>query len=187
VNFTEREAEIIFNNHRDERIYNDGLNAFKRRLSWMYPDDGCWMRAENFAMRSKINFNKSLHKLFVFGNLSVETENSPNGFVSWWFHVVPTARINDQIIVFDPAIEPQHYLKLEDWMQLMNVGHHEVQVSVCHQNAYSPDSKCEKPSPVANWELKSDLERFLQHEWYRMIGLHRDPEVVLGDSPPWLN
>ncbi len=158
---------------------------FKRRITWLYPDDGCFTRAEMAIRKLKeLEFN-GLMKIFVFGDLEAETVNNETGRVQWWFHVAPLIKADDEFYVIDAAIEPGSYLTVSEWLKRMNVDYSTSQIAVCHESAYDPYSQCLQSDYIHDREVEAHQTRFLHREWYRMIELGRDPEQVLGDHPPW--
>ncbi|MFE6922020.1 protein-glutamine glutaminase family protein [Nocardia sp. NPDC057663] len=78
-------------------------------IPFMYPDDGCWARAHEMC---RLMIGAGLHprKVWIQGQLSVDTRNSPDCFVGWAWHVAPTLRVRGtsfpqvHIMVIDPAI-----------------------------------------------------------------------------------
>src|SRR5205823_1645100 len=121
---TEWESVDAMNRHfqefRDKRfLISDLQPGFMRRSSWLYPDDGCFARAGLAILNLFQEKVTPPEKIFVFGNLSVKTANSPDGSVSWWYHVAPIVQIGAEKYVLDPALNPRAPLKLEDWLSLM--------------------------------------------------------------------
>ncbi|HEY3260136.1 MAG TPA: protein-glutamine glutaminase family protein [Pseudonocardiaceae bacterium] len=81
-------------------------------IPFMYPDNGCWARAHEMC-RLVINTGRSPRKVWIFagsnGILHVDTNNNPNCFVEWWYHVAPTlcvrtGWIKTQRMVLDPSM-----------------------------------------------------------------------------------
>lgn len=178
----------MFSYIRDKRFIPDPIDQkFLRRLSWLYPDDGCFMRAEWVARILNKHHNKRwVNKIFVFGNLEVKTPHHPNGKVTWWYHVVPGMGFGRKTVVLDPALNPQHPLYLEDWMRLMNKDVGSLKVAICRSGAFGPDSACE--NSFEEWpedELIEISNGYLQLERARIKQLGRDPERELGNRPPW--
>jgi hypothetical protein len=102
---------------RDEKFLTDPMQIpfFSRRSTWLYPDDGCFARAALMKNLMKIKGYSQPNRVFIFGNLSVKSPNSLDGEVSWWYHTAPVARVRNQVYVFDPSIDPQHPILLQDW------------------------------------------------------------------------
>ncbi|KHD87999.1 MAG: hypothetical protein OM95_10740 [Bdellovibrio sp. ArHS] len=171
---------------RDTRFIETD-SGFARRLTWMYPDDGCYARAE-MAKLELIQHNfPAPKKIFVFGNLQAMTKNSPTGNVQWWYHVAVTYRVGSDVYIFDPAIEPTRPLKLIEWNDKVGGGRTLVQYSVCHKDAFDPSSDCSKPQLTSPQEALSEQTSFLEYEWERVENLGRDPYKELGEFPPWLS
>jgi hypothetical protein len=77
-------------------------------IPFLYPDDGCWARAHEMC-RLMIAAGVSPRKVWIDGNLHVNTRNNPQCFVGWRWHVAPTLcvrhrfyRVEDMVI--DPAL-----------------------------------------------------------------------------------
>lgn len=188
---------------RDMRYFTDEkASGFLRRITWLYPDDGCWTRASAMAkdfFGPKDNLLNQLPrpaKLFVFGNLCVNTDNSPNGAVEWWYHTAPIVRDAEtgKEYVLDPSINPNAPTLLEDWMELVAAntnqcadGKHSVhRFAICDGYATSPGESC------ATAKYQDELSSMLMQKYFRadernrQVVLNRDVEKVLGDSPPWI-
>lgn len=158
--------------------------GFPRRLSWMFPDDGCFARAalvNRNAFREYIPIPK---KVFAFGNLRVETDNSPRGVVTWWYHVAPIVEVDSVKYVLDPALEPSRPLKLQEWVELMGTPE-KMKVSICDSGTYFPRDNCNKESDGMELRAEKAQAYYLNLEWKRLERLGRDAEIELGEAPPW--
>jgi len=190
--------EEVFVWSRDLRFIDDPeFENFPRRISWLYPDDGCFARAQLAQKKISEHFQRSqLGKVFIFGNLNVKTKNAPDGEVSWWYHVVPGARIEDEIWVLDAAIDPKNPLLLEDWIATMihtqKINQTEPQpepqqfsVNFCKDESYSPSDSCLKPDKMSMEDAIDNQLGYLRYERDRLLELKRNPDEELGDYPPW--
>ncbi len=177
----------LFRDLRDERYLSEKSNPdFKRRLSWLYPHDGCWVRAALMKQLAHEWQQDQPFKLFIFGNLKVKTANAAGGSVSWWYHVIPVIRDTaGELWAIDPAIEPTRPLPIKEWIVTMVPKVEDAQFSLCAPNTYSPSSACLEPKSDEDQLAKLQIESFLTLEWRNLISLDRDPEQELGDSPPW--
>lgn len=175
--------ETFFNEIRDERLMKKESN-FPRRLTWLYPDDGCYARADVVSHKARHYDFSGGSKIYAFGNLKVKTLNNPNGYVTWWYHVVTGYKVNDQVYVVDPAISPDAPMRVEDWLGSMG-DIHRLKISICDTGAYSPENRCnEKLSRPLEYAL-INVEDFLSPEWNRVSELGRNPKDELGEKPPW--
>lgn len=174
---------------RDSRfLHASGDDEFLRRDSWLYPDDGCYARATLAARRMALLGLPSPKKIFIFGDLEIETSNSPDGKVWWWYHVAPTYRTGDGADlawVIDPAIAPRGPLPLQKWIQLQAQDAATAEVAICEIGTYEPGSSCLTPSPGDSDSAITDEQWFLDLEWGRQLDLGREPRAVLGEHPPW--
>lgn len=172
---------------RDTRFIATSNPDFPRRLSWLYPDDGCYARAE--FSRRKLAEHGALQpmKIFVFGNLIAQTPNTLSGVVSWWYHVAVTYRVGDDVYVFDASINPSRPMTLTEWNDAVGGNRQRFEYSLCAPGAYDPAYDCHNPREIHPSKLSMDQTEFLRPEWDRLLRLNRSPEKELGDLPPWLN
>lgn len=185
---------------RDLRFMDDpDFENFPRRISWLYPDDGCFARAQVAQKKIREQFEGSqLGKVFAFGNLNVKTKNSPDGEVSWWYHVVPAARIENEVWVLDAAIDPKKPLTLEQWIAHMTPTQkrnkkqpqpepqpQRLFVNFCKDETYSPSDSCLKPDEMTLESAINSQAGYLIAERERLNDLERNPDEELGDNPPW--
>lgn len=176
-----------FERVRDYRFLNSVSHPdVLRRSTWLYPDDGCFARADLAVQHLAAWKYTNVWKIFVFGELSVASENSVDGAVNWWFHVAPISQIDGNLYVLDPAIDPSKVLALTDWLDHMTEKRDDLLLSLCLGHAYNPYSRCLTPGEVDSGRALVDQESFLDLEWDRMVELGRDPSKDLGDFPPWL-
>lgn len=181
----ESELQARFKKIRDARFLVQKKQAnFPRRSSWLYPDDGCFARAA-MANRNVFRwFHPIPNKVFAFGNLRVKTKNSPRGSVSWWYHVAPIVEVRGEKFVLDPAIDPDHPLRLEEWLARMG-NPQKIKVSICGSGTYSPGDNCQKETDGVEARAQRAQEKYLTLEWNRLVKLGRSTENELGDLPPW--
>ena len=176
-----------FKQTRDMRfLTTEDHPGFLRRSSWLYPDDGCFARA---ALASQ-NLGRWGYprpaKIFIFGDLTVKTANSPSGVVNWWYHVVASVIVNQGVAILDPAIEPSRPLSLREWVLRMTSTVSEVKISICDPATYTPNDLCDAPDSQSERSAAADQSIYLSAEWERLIEMHRDPLRELGEFPPWL-
>ncbi len=181
---TFQELEKAFAQIRDERFIKSDIQ-FPRRSTWLYPDDGCYARAELASNRLlQLGFDAP-SRIYAFGDLSVKTPNSPYGSVGWWYHVVVGYKFGDDVYVMDPSIESKKILTLKQWTMLMG-NTDTVELNICKSGTYSPNYDCNSKAQYGYETAIDEIQPFLQSEWSRILDLNRNPESELGDSPPWL-
>lgn len=174
---------------RDEKFFVDSESR-QRRATWLYPDDGCFVRAAVAANIIEKTVGIKAAKIFAFDNLSVKTVNSPSGEVGWWYHVAAITKTIDPLTkketfhVYDPAIQPKKPMEVREWLAAMNSPNAEI--AICASESYDPDSDCASGTSSALGRAKNEAQWFLPSEWYRLEELGRDPKRELGDNPPWL-
>lgn len=197
-------SNIIQNNFekiRNIRYFQDEVRVdFLRRITWLYPDDGCWTRASAVVKDLFGPYNNSVNqmvrpsKIFAFGNLCANTPNASKGYVAWWYHTAPIVRDaeTNQSYVLDPSVNPYLPLTVEKWMAEISsrsgaCAHSTSYVSdfnICNGYGTNPFSFCQE---AFENEMGSALNQstFRAYEYKRQMVLGRDPQKVLGDSPPW--
>lgn len=181
------ELESRFKKLRDERFIHDPEKEdLLRRESWMFPDDGCYARASLMNDNLIKWTSEPVSKIFVFGDLMVKTDNSEYGYVGWWFHVAPIVRVDDEKYIIDPAVEPERPLKLVEWLERMG-DKSEMKIAICNPFAYTPESLCVSAPESDDDIAMADQLMFLPLERERLISLGRNPDLELGERPPWLN
>lgn len=180
----ESELQTSFETVRDERPFHDEeLRA--RRATWLYPDDGCFVRAviADKILREKFAVAQSA-KIFAFGNLRVQTKNSPYGEVEWWYHVAAIAKVptaaGEEAYVYDPAMDSSRPMPVKEWLSRMSDSN--LEIAICSGASYDPYSSCE----AENGDLSASVSRahreagwFLPSEWDRVVELGRDPHQEL--------
>jgi len=180
-------VEAAFQKTRDVRFLRDPEDAnFMRRISWMYPDDGCFARSSLVIQKLEESDQKVFSKIFVFGNLSVQSSNALWGSVEWWYHVAPIVTDGTEKYVLDPAVDASRPLKLMEWIGRIS-PHDAVSLAVCKGHTYEPeDSSCDSPLETGDDIATMDQLYFLPDERQRLYDLGRDADKELGDFPPWL-
>jgi hypothetical protein len=182
-------AEFIalFQYIRDTRfLFTADKQSFPRRISWLYPDDGCFVRAALGGMMSQSHELIRPKKIFAFGALTVSTPYSPYGSVSWWYHVALIVNYNDTNYVIDPAINPYQPMTVTEWFSSMSPNTNDTSGVVCNEYTYTPMDACFVATSQSDSTAKEDINRYLSEEWQRVKSLGFEPYEILGDSPPWL-
>lgn len=161
---------------RDTRFIENFESPVRRRkLSWLYPDDGCFVRAEMMAQTAEEKRMPPVMKLFVFGNLAVKSQNHPEGIVRWWYHVAPVYRVGQQVFVMDPAVEPRRPLTVLEWRARVSEESDVRQFALCASHSFDPDDSCAKPKALARDYLEDYQRQYQNFEWDRVLFLNRDP------------
>ncbi len=177
---------LAFNLVRDERFLDDpDLNGYKRRSTWMFPDDGCYARATLAIQNLQKNSAVAPLKIFAYGNLVAKTANTFEGKVYWWYHVAPIIGAQGNYYVLDPALEPTRPLELSEWASRLGNNKY-IRFSVCQAGTYMPYSSCNNPSPLEIQNVILDQSVFLPLERERILQLGRIPDEELGEHPPWV-
>lgn len=184
--FTADQVSSLFARGRDERfLFWSTDPSFLRRSTWLYPDDGCFARAALFVQNALSWAYPSAGKIFVFGNLRVQSEYSPSGSVTWWYHVAPLVYDGQEMFVMDPALDSSGPLPVRDWLGKMTQDISTIQTSVCNTHSYGPYSSCNSSLEETDRDAERDQKQYLDAEWSRLIDVSKDPNQELGDFPPW--
>lgn len=171
---------------RDERFFKNKPLSAGRRLSWLYPDDGCYTRAEVAKIELRNHGVIEPKKIFAFGDLLAKSDNSLSGHVQWWYHVAVTYRQGNQVYVLDPAIEPERPMTLEEWDEAIGGTQSVVKYAICSKDTFDPTNDCISPKINSESDTRNKQKKFFPLEWNRLVKLKRDPVKELGDFPPWL-
>lgn len=186
VEYLADDLDRAFEFVRDRRFLKWSRNPdFVRRSTWLYPDDGCYARAELMNSNLDLAGFQKAQKVFVFGSLNALTPNHPGGKVSWWYHVAPIVNVNGEAFVLDPAVEPEEALILAEWLDRIRFRDTKVTIAICAPDTYVPSDDCVRPRGGNNAEATRSHGTFLNDEWNRLVSLGRDPKLELGDRPPW--
>ncbi len=195
-----------FEKLRDLRYFDDTQkHGFSRRISWLYPDDGCWTRASaviNHLFGADGNVANQFvrpSKVFAFGNLCANTPNHKSGKVNWWYHTAPLIRDaqTNQVYVLDPSIDAKKPMTVESWMETISAKTGACKNSkasvdtfnVCTGFGASPHDVCkseEGASFVSEATEALGQSNYQRLERSRQVQLERDADKVLGDEAPWM-
>jgi hypothetical protein len=179
------DLQIRFEEIRDERFLTTPDDPdFLRRISWLYPKDGCFTRAALFNRSAFRKFIPIPKKVFAFGNLRVKTPNSLRGVVGWWYHVAPIVQVGDAKYVLDPSIEATRPLELREWLERMGTPE-KIKVSICDTGTYSPTDNCDKETDGLELRAEKTAKHYLALEKRELAKLRRNYEKELGERPPW--
>jgi hypothetical protein len=179
------EMQSRFEKIRDERFLEDSSTpGFPRRISWLYPKDGCFARAALFNRNAFRMYIPIPNKIFAFGNLRVKTDNSVRGAVGWWYHVAPMVQVGREKYVLDPSIEAKRPLTVHEWLQKMG-NPAKIKVAVCSSGTYSPGDNCDKKTDGLELRAMNTQKHYLTLEKRELEKLGRSYVDELGDNPPW--
>lgn len=105
-------------------LSRDDAQAFFSRLQrqphipFQYPANGCWARAHEMCRLIEHYLHADpadvVAKVWNDGDLVIRSSNSPDCEVEWDYHVAPVVRVEEELLVLDPALfeEP---VKIEKW------------------------------------------------------------------------
>ncbi|WP_437647497.1 protein-glutamine glutaminase family protein [Sorangium sp. So ce362] len=187
--WTEAQLSDGFAAIRDTRVQALALPEqpdFPRRIPWLDPENGCEERAPAATYLLHQWDYPTPWFARVTGDLTLQTENEPDGEVSWSGHVAPVVRVGGQLMVLDPAIEPAGPLPIAAWLSRFVAG--EADMAVCRDHALGDgcfDAVPAVPSLPSVTPGQGMRVRLIS-EWRVQELLGRDPYRSLGDCPPWV-
>jgi hypothetical protein len=174
-----------FEKIRDERfLFLKKSPHFPRRISWLYPKDGCFARAALVSRHAFRNYIPIPNKIFAFGNLRVKTPYARRGVVGWWCHVAPMVQVDENKYVLDPSIEATRPLLLNEWLRRMGKPEN-IKIAICRPGTYSPGDNCIRETDGLELRAMETQKHYLELEEVALRGLGRDPKIELGETPPW--
>lgn len=94
--------------------------ASEKDIPFAYPEDGCYARAHKMAMLMEKRKIISA-KVFIEGDLEVETSYSPSGTVVWWYHVAPVVLVKKDGKLLPYVLDPSIFnrpVSAEEWFDI---------------------------------------------------------------------
>lgn len=171
---------------RDERYYTHSSDPeFVRRAPWLYPIDGCYVRAAHVARSLERAGIVRPGKLFTFGRLRLQSPYVVGKFAYWSYHVAAAYRQGSNARVFDPSVDSSKILSLDEWAKKITKNTAAIKISVCDTYAYMPGHRCVGGSDRQERSAQNHLKYYLPKEWNNVRRLGLPPERVLGEVPPW--
>lgn len=183
---TYEELMNLFKTIRDTRfLHMENDPDFERRISWLYPDDGCFARAALSVAKLDEEHMTRPVKIFAFGDLVLQTPYSSDGVVYWWYHVSTAVSYMGAVYILDPALNADRPTLADDWYAQMSTDNESYGV-VCNAYTYGPFDNCYQVTVNNDDRALKDESRYLDLEWDRISSLGFDPIALLGNTPPWI-
>ncbi len=181
------QIDALFRAARDRRDWEwDDMRGFARRISWLYPQDGCYLRSRLMTDLWSSNAGVLPAQAFVFGDMKVST---PYGETIWWYHVAPVFSDGTQVYVLDASMDPERPMTLREWAGKTTSDRvKEATFAICAAYANWPESECSQTMPISgdgSESLPELTQEFLANEWRHLTSIGKDPAKLLGDQPPW--
>ena len=185
---TRDEFDELFRYIRDERFFDDPrLASFKRRIPWLYLDNGCPMRAEWAARKVfQKHPSESFKKVFVFGDLTLNTPYHPDGYLEWWYHVAAGVKFGGVAYVYDPSVDANHPLTVGEWANSLAGSAKSTEIAICNTGTLDPYSLCDEKGSLTPPVALKTLHVLLNLERTRIAELGLNISQTLGEHPPWL-
>ena len=150
--------------------------AEQKHIPFCYPEDGCYARAHEMT-RLMEKHGVIAGKVFLEGDLKVDTENSPKGYVEWWYHVAPLVAIKKEKTIEMWVIDPSLMKKaapVDEWVKLQTSHPAGKKEDLYHTQrfVYTPSRKNQQLSEYKKEDIEdtqSTLESYLNIQKERMI------------------
>lgn len=110
-------------------------------IPFQYPEDGCYARASKMSMLLEEEGIFS-GKVFMEGNLCVDTKSCPEGSVNWWYHVAPVVLVEKNGKLEPFVLDPSLFTKpvpVKLWQHLQTGGVLEDQSAFYYTERYHYD------------------------------------------------
>jgi len=158
------------------------MPGFERRIPWLSVQTGCEERAPMALYYLAQQGFPTPYYVRARGDLGLRTDNDPAGKVSWSAHVAPVVRLDGQLLVLDPALDPRRPLPVSEWLDLFSKPTSR-DVALCRDHA--SEQGCFDATPAPLEEPGWPIHLRLGEEWRVQELLGRDPYRSLGECPPW--
>ena len=188
---SQQELETFFLYARTLRYLDDpSVEGFLRRMPWLYPVDGCFLRALMVSQLLLKEFQQATGRVFIFGNLTVPSPEAGHT-IQWWYHTAATLQLGETTYVIDIAIEPMRPLTLEEWVKRQGIDDFKnADIALCEANTYFPNQDCIGSDDDTSL-MTEHTPLYLKEERNFLTRINaNNPDIVeklLGETPPWLN
>ncbi|MDA9793392.1 protein-glutamine glutaminase family protein [Bacteriovoracaceae bacterium] len=111
-------AVSVFSKEELQALFNEMMA--EGDISYMYPEDGCFTRAHQFALKL-LKRGYFAGKVFVTGILQAKTDMTKEGYIDWGaYHVAPFVMVRGEDgklerYVLDPALFRKGPVPYTDW------------------------------------------------------------------------
>lgn len=144
-------------------------------IPFLYPDDGCWARAHEMCRLMEAE-GADPAKVWIYGNLVVETSNNPQCKVRWGWHVAPTLQLDapgrSRTYVIDPSLF-QEPVPQEVWAGVQ--GDPSATLVATPASVYYRDQSGEIVTDPTYWQTQFVLNIYRNALMLRAVG---------SDGPP---
>lgn len=142
-------------------------------IPFQYPADGCFARAHEMCRLIERHFDRDprnvVGKIWNRGDLVVRTENNPMCQVEWGIHVAPVVKVDDDLIVIDPALF-ESTVCAEEWRHKQSDPEARRFFSTRHAYQLTDDEKAFVGDDDFR-KTEADL-RFYREELFSLIHCH---------------
>ncbi len=185
-------VEALFEDVRDTRSIVDPAHAdFIRRTTWLWPNDGCFVRSVHMTKTILEHDGWPVTQLFVFGGSMLampEWRDGYEGGLPWNYHVAPVVRVGSTVYVIDPAMDLLQPLELSVWVSRFVRNRASLTGAICSSYTFGPNADCDAsqfPSEGEGMTLEQWNTYFMPAEWNNIERRSLNPTDLLGSLPPW--
>jgi hypothetical protein len=129
-------------------------------IPFLYPEDGCWARADRVCDLLSQRHSLRAAKVWIHGDLSVPTSNSPFCEVIWDWHVAPALRIGTgqpaRLAIIDPGVSAEGPLSRRAWKSMM--GDKAARISITDAEVFRQATEgqfAREPQGQGSFDLKT--------------------------------
>ena len=161
----------------------------KRAIPWLYPENGCFVKAALAKKLLYLHGYPKIKKLFVFGDCKYRSQWTKTGYVSFKFHVAVATRVESEVYILDPSVEYERPLLLLHWCELLTSEsqNKSIEFSLCNDLTVSHNSRCDETEETHEVGIRRGMPHtmeffameFLAKEYENIHQLGLDPKSVL--------
>ena len=192
--WSKKEVAEGFNLVRDHKYLPcSNLVDNKRAIPWLYPENGCFVKAALARKLLSLKGYPNIKKLFVFGDFKYKSKWTETGYVSFKFHVAVATRVESDVYILDPSVEYEKPLLLLDWCEVLTSEseNKRVEYSLCSDMTVSHNSECDEIEESNEIGIRRDIPHtmeffameFLAKEYENIHQLGLNPNLVLSVEP----
>ena len=157
----------------------------KRAIPWLYPENGCFLRAALSRRLLSLKGYAGIKKLFVFGDFKYKSKWAETGYVAFKFHVAVATRVEREIYILDPSVDYEKPLLLLHWSQRLTSESQNktIEYSLCSDLTVSHNSECNEMEESNEVGIRRGMPHTM--EFFAMEYLAKEYENIhqLGLDP----
>lgn len=190
-------VQEAFERVRGERFFiQDNMPEFRLRIPWLFPANGCFVRAALVKRALEKRGYPPVNKVFLFGGMSLNSEFPVQSKITYKDHVATGLRVRDKAYVIDPPVMFGAPLELTAWTNILGTSKYqcELKVSICSAVTFSHNSNHAESDPTFEvgirqgvaYSVEYFVQEFIRKERVYLQELEFDVDRLLGAEPPWM-